>query len=100
MCWDLTAGGRGAEQPVSHLKGWQWHGEVRELGQSQSCLNPLTQSFLAPKHPWEGCWFCSGNRATSLAASVSAEQRAMPCPLRPGVLHLSLYFSSMSAPIC
>lgn len=100
MCRDLTAGGRGAEQPVSHLKGWQRHGEARELGQSQSCLNPLTHSFPAPKHPWEGCWSRSGNRATSLAASVSAEQRALPCPPRPGVLRLSLYFSSMSAPIC
>lgn len=51
MRWDLTAGGRGAEQPMSHLEGWQRHGEACELGQSQSCCNPLTQSLLRPNPP-------------------------------------------------
>lgn len=55
MRWDLTAGGWGAEQPVSHLEGWQRRGEARELGQSQSCRNPLTQSLPEPKHRWEAC---------------------------------------------
>lgn len=53
MCRDLTAGGRGAEQLMSHLEGWQRCGEACELGQSQSCRNPLTQSLPEPKCPWE-----------------------------------------------
>lgn len=52
---DLTAGGRGTEQLMSHLEGWQRCGEARELGQSQSCHNPLTQSLPEPKCPREVC---------------------------------------------
>lgn len=92
---DLTAGGRGAEQPMSHLEGRQRRGKAGgepELPQPPNPEHPRTQT-PAGSVPAALCRGPAVRRR--LAVSVLAEQRAVSCPLHPGVLHLRLDFSSV-----
>lgn len=77
---------------MSHLEGWQRRGEAGELGESQSCHNPLTRSLPEPKRPREAC-----RQRSAGVPRCRAEHQAASWPLHPGVLHLQLGFSSLRA---
>lgn len=91
---------------MSHLEGWQRHGEARELGQNQSCRNPLIQNLPEPECLREACRQRSARvprwqrgRAGWQCQCCSAN---VPChaPTPWGAAFTTLFFIRMSAPIC
>lgn len=103
---DLTAGSRGAEQPMNHSEGWQQRGKARELGQSQSCRNPLTQSLPEPQRPRESCRQRSAGGPAAAAVPCQAGKggvsRATHCVVPPapwGAAFMALFFIRMSTPV-